>query len=745
MNKDPMQNTNPEIGPSTGNSTAESPKRYSLATLVAAVLGGILVTIFLSYSLFGAKRLNAKSDEVFSRFAEKLDAKATAISVQLADFYRLQSEQFTSNSAMLSAQFEARATASSTQMSDTYRLQSEQFTSNSAMLSAQFAAKESAVSAQLSNYYRLMAEQFHSNSTILSGQFAENLNAKATEVANRLSNEFRTQADHALATKSAEFMLAISNSVQKQLGSLATAVGNVELEVARPEKERAARRATLLTAAGQFDSESQSELAELCYLSAFSLSGSDSGSALKQFMQWKRSSLAKMAEDAILTNGATMVLSIFQTLDRAIPESKASPAEMKEALTLANGIKKTIEDRQLAQLRILDTQLQWDGFNQSQLESYRTKNSLLASISPVSDAADAMRTQTQERLEQMIQTAQALSSSVQTTILPPSPKAPNALLAKWCQQVAEQLHQRGNSTETKISAFAVLHEFVVNNSNLPPCQTLCPQLENEATLLASLQWRDRHGDLAKAHDEKLKSDAETLAAEQVLLNQGAELVRAAADKSSVALVTESLPIVAKDMFLLRQRAFQDMARALPSTEFKEKRARARSMLASQIMSATMELRLVQQDLQKLGCSDSGAGNTSSVLADLEGYLTAFEKEDAAGGIDERARHLEEQRQQYARYANYCEAVIATAREHFNRAETLANEWFTSWSDDGPQSKLSQGLTNLYSIDINDLNRANPGIAAEWSIVEEKLKKEFKKSPSTINAKTSKKSLLDFQP
>ena len=711
-----MQQANPDNRPSTVNNSADSPKRFGIAALIAAFLAGGLIASTALFSLVASKRLNAKSDDIFSRFSEKLDAKGAA---------------------------------ASTQISDIYRRQTEQFTSNSAMLSAQFAAKESASAAQLSNYYRLQTEQFRSNSVMLSAQFAENLNAKADEVATRLSNDFRSQADQALATKAAELMTGISNSLQTQLAGLAATVQVVQLELARPAKERADRHSTLLSAADRFAKESRPELAELCYLSAFTLGGSDSGSALKQFLQWKETALATASDPAILTNGAAMVLAVLQTLDKAIPESKAAPTDMENALAAVERMKNGIAARQGAQLKELDAKLQWALFNPSDLQPYIAAKELLASVSPVSDAVDTNRNRLQNEADNLIQTARSLSPASLADLIPPSPKAPDVVLSNWYGAAIDQLHQPTNNTDAKLAAFTVLHEFTVNNSNLGSCQVFLPQLENEATLLASQQWRDRQEEIANARAGKLKSDAEILAAEQVLLNQGAELVRASSNKSSVALVAESLPTVAKNMFLDRQRTFQDMVRTLPSTEFKEKRARARSMLASQIMAATMELRLVQQDLQKLGCSTSGSGNTSSVLADLEGYLTAFEKEDAAGGLDDRARHLEEQRQQYARYANHCETVISSANRHYEKAAELRawklGQITTKWSSDGPQWELKQGLKSLYSIDINDLNRANPGIAAEWSTVEEKLKKEFKGSPSAINAETSKKSLLDFQP
>ncbi|MCX6893649.1 MAG: hypothetical protein NTX51_19340, partial [Verrucomicrobia bacterium] len=419
MQNDFMQQANPDSRPSTVNNSADSPKRFGVAAVASAFLAGGLIASTALFALVASKRLDAKSDEIFSRFSEKLDAKGAA---------------------------------ASTQISDIYRRETEQFASNSAMLSAQFAAKESAAAAQLSNYYRLQTEQFRSNSVMLSAQFAENLNAKASEVATRLSNDFRSQADQALATKVAELMTGISNSLQTQLAGLAATVQVVQLELARPAKERADRHSALLSAADRFAKESRPELAELCYLSAFTLGGSDSGSALKQFLQWKETALATASDPAILTNGAAMVLAVLQTLDKAIPESKAAPTDMENALAAVEGMKDGIAARQGAQLKELDAKLQWALFNPTELQTYIAAKELLASVSPVSDAVNTNRNRLQNEADNLIQTARSLSPASLADLIPPSPKAPDVVLSNWYGAAIGQLHQPTNNTDAKLAA-----------------------------------------------------------------------------------------------------------------------------------------------------------------------------------------------------------------------------------------------------------------------------------------------------
>ena len=72
-----------------------------------------------------------------------------------------------------------------------------------------------------------------------------------------------------------------------------------------------------------------------------------------------------------------------------------------------------------------------------------------------------------------------------------------------------------------------------------------------------------------------------------------------------------------------------------------------------------------------------------------------------------------------------------------------SERIAKWSNVMPQKMLREGLKSLYSIDINDLNRSDPGAANEWSRVEDLLKTKFEGTPSSVNAQTQKKSLNDF--
>ena len=699
-----QENASKLLPPST-----PTPATYPRSTIFAAFLGGALIATVFLFSLVASKRLNAKSDEILAKFSERLDAKAADTSTQLSNYYRLQMEQFGSNSTKLSAEFTS-ATADA--------------------------------SSQISNYYRLQAKHFDSNSATLSARFAENLSAKAGEVA----NSFRAQADLALTAKTSELMAGISNSLQTQFSSLGSAVQSVQADLARPVKERAEKQTASLAAAERYAKQARPDIAELCYLSAFKSSGGDAGPVLKQYLAWKEATLAAAPGSFILTNGPATLLALLETLDQALPEVQASPADMENTLATVSRIKKIITARQAAQIERLNATLAWDTFTPASLQAYVNAKNTLSSISPASPEIESARSKSQDKADNLIQTARALSPGILAELLPPSPQAPDSVQTNWYENAFLLLHQPTNQTDAKIAAFAVIHEYSLNNSNLMACRHYLPQLDTEATVLASAQWRDQQEQFTKVREAKPKADAETLAAGQALLSQGVSLVNSCSNKSLVAPVQETLPTLAKELSLHREQMLQDLIKALPSAsspETKEERARARSMVVGQLISATMELRSVQQDLQKLGCTTSVSGSTTELLVRLEGYLTAFAKEDAGAVSDDRATRLEEERQQRARYANYAERQIYFARTYYDQAKNLADQWLTTWSNDQVQAKLRAGLSTLYAIDCNDLNRANPGIAMEWSTVETNLKKEFAGSASAVNAETPKKSIIDF--
>jgi len=639
---------------STPASARPFSRTFSAPALFAAFLGGALLATIILVSLIASKRLNAKSDEILARFSQELDLKAA----------------------------------------DTTR--------------------------RLSSYYRLQAEQFSSNSMMLSAQFAQNLNAKADEVSARVSGDLRSQADQALAP--------------------------IQAELTRPAKARAARQAALLASADRFAKTSRPELAELCYLSALASGGEEAGAVLKPFLAWKEAVIAAAPQSAVLTNGPALLRDFLQNLDHGCSEAQASPAEMEDAVAGASRIKDAIVSRQMAGLKDLEAQLQWETFTPTNLETYVAVKAVLVSISPASPEIARRRSQSQELADNLMQTARALSPGSQAQLLPPSPTAPDAIQTNWFETALLFLHQPTNRIGARLAAFAVLREYATSHAELSSCQYYLPQLDSESMNLACQRWCERRTEFTKLREGKPKADAATLADGQALLNQGFELVHSCTNRVLVAPVAENLPDLVDELFLHREQMFLDLISALPSpaspadSETDGKRAQARSIIAGQIMSAIIDLWAMQKDLRRLDCS---TWTTRQLLARLEKDLTALEKEDQTKRLNDREKQMEEQRHQNARYANYCAALIASAHSRYNNAQSLAVGWLARWSDSAVQLELGLGLKNLYSVDINDLNRANPGVAAEWSAIEEKLKKKFVGSPSSLNAETAKESLADF--
>jgi hypothetical protein len=195
------------------------------------------------------------------------------------------------------------------------------------------------------------------------------------------------------------------------------------------------------------------------------------------------------------------------------------------------------------------------------------------------------------------------------------------------------------------------------------------------------------------------------------------------------------------MLLVGQMRLTDAPDAFSS---KEQAARARSLLYGQVLSALFDARAVESQIIK-ECNPASKELVSlkAIQKRLGEYLTAYDKFDRADRSDEQANQIAELRQKYQRYANHCQGQIYEGWLDFKAAEKVADEWLARWGNEKAQGKLKEGLRALYSIDVNELNRADPGVAAEWSRIEELLKKNYDGKPSTVNAETPKKSLNEF--
>jgi len=219
------------------------------------------------------------------------------------------------------------------------------------------------------------------------------------------------------------------------------------------------------------------------------------------------------------------------------------------------------------------------------------------------------------------------------------------------------------------------------------------------------------------------------------------------DRSLTAEVAAQLPGLAsklasqREMLLVSQMHLTAATNAFSS---KEQAARARSMVYGQLLSGVLDLRNLQDEVAK------ACGTTSERLATLKGvegrfgeYLASYEKLDKGDMADAKADQIVKSRQQHRRYADHCQGKINLGQQCYTDAKAVADEWFAKWGNERAQSTLRQGLVALYSVDVNDLKRADPGVAAEWSRIEDLLKKNYAAKPSKVNAETPKKSLNDF--
>ena len=563
------------------------------------------------------------------------------------------------------------------------------------------------------NWLAELTPRLNAKSDEIVAAFSARLNKKATEAATRVAKAMRLQAEAALNASALE---------------------------------RSNKTARLLEAASRYEKDSRPDLAELCYLSAFKCSDGNPGLVLKQFLAWKERDFADMSEANMLTASPAKLNSLFETLDKVLPDSMTLPDEMEQALTATERIRERITKRQKAKTTELRGSLSWNQFDATNRSAYSQAKDVLVSFSPVNQTLEREKSQLQEDAEDLIQTATAMSSMSVTDLLPPSPKAPSQVLTNWFEHGLALIAIPTNAVEARLVGLSVLIDFAQSQIEMLECKRYAVVLTNESVKLACAQWAERVNQYGELADKKDKPDADILAVGQSLLNQGFAILKSFTNKTITVGVSTSLPGLAsklysqREMLLVGQMRLVDDPRTFPS---KEQAARARGMLSGQMMSTIFDLRALQLEVAK---ECAATPYDLAIFQDVEGrfreYLAAYEKLDKVDRLDEQAAHLAKLRQQYQRYANHCKWVISAARRDYRQAE-VSKSGFATWGSDEPQSDLRRGLQTLYSIDINDLNRADPGAASDWSIVEDLLKKNYRATPSQINADTRKKTLNDF--
>jgi hypothetical protein len=576
------------------------------------------------------------------------------------------------------------------------------------------------------NWEAELTPRLNAKSDEIVAAFAARLNEKTTEATTQVANAMRLQAEAALN---------------------ASAV------------ERSNKTVRLLEAASRYEKAGRPELVELCYLSAMKCSDGNPGVVLKPMLAWKERSVEAMPENDWLTKSPAMLMALYETLDKALPDSSASPEDMENALAVTDGIQGRIIEHQQAKLNEIRGKLSWDTFAAESLTNYEQSKETLTSLSPANTRIENTKSELLDTADNLIQTATAINSFSTTDILPPSPKAPPQVATNWLERGLAFVTNPANPLEARLNAISVLLDFAHNRIEIPACQGYAQTLTNDSIKLACAQWAKHVQGYGEIVDKKEKPDAETMAVGQSLLNQGVAMLITFTNNTSTADIRTTLPGLAAKLYLEREMLFVGQMRLAARPEAfssKEQAARARSLIYGQILSAMLDAKSLEAEIIKLCNPPSESVATIKGIQKRFGeYLTAYDQLDKADIEDAKAIQLTKLRQQFQRYTDYCREIIKGASDHYDEAERRKSglrafsdepEWVAKWSNTRPQDELKKGLEQLYSIDINDLRQADPGVASFWDSTEEKLKKNLTDSHNAapqINSQTAKKSKNDF--
>lgn len=592
--------------------------------------------------------------------------------------------------------------------------------------------------------------------------WTQHLNAKADEVVSAFSNRLDQKGMEAAAqvtnlirslnSKSEEIIAGFSARLNEKATAAATQVAKeirlqAEAALAAKTIERSNKTARLLAAADRYEKASRPELAEFCYLSALKCSEGNAGLVLKPFLAWQERNFAGLSENGVLTSGTAKLMALYEALDKALPESIASPDEMELTLSVVEKIRAAVIERQQKKIAEIRKVLSWDQFDVTHRPIYEQTKETLASFAPMDQILEEEKNELLQTVDNLIRTATALSADSVMNLLPPSPKAPLQVLTNWLARSLELVDSSTDTTEAKLAGLSVLMDFVRQQ---PEAGGYAEVLTNKSVLLGCEQWAERARAYEELSDKLDKPDTDTISLGQSLLNQGFSMLKTFTDKSLTVAIAAGLPGLAsklasqRELLLVGQGRLVDDPSAFSS---KEQAMRARSLLYGQILSSIFDLRSMQGELvETCGASPSQVKTLKNIEERFRDYLAAYEKDDEADMVDAKADQILKERQRRQRYADHCRQKIEDAQSNYNAAKKIADEGlFSRWSNARAQEKLWYGLEYLYSIDVNDLNHADPGLAAKWNEVEELLKKKYEinPKPSDINAKTRKKSLADF--
>jgi len=550
------------------------------------------------------------------------------------------------------------------------------------------------------------------------------LNAKSDEIISQFSKHFSERAAEAVA------------QLERQIG--------IQLE--RVAGERTAKSEQLLKAASVYE-VTRPELAELCYVSAFNGSGGTADLSLKKFLDWKQRVFENMSDIEILEESPARLMSLYQALDKGLPDSMVSPKEMEDALLRVDRIANGVSMRQQAKVEEFKKGLSWSEFVSTNLESYETMKESLDRFSPINETLENERLELLQLAANFTLTATALQSDLLDGLLPPSPRASPGALGEWLKRGIDQVTTPTNPLDARITGLSVLMDFAKNQTEVPELSSYIEAIRIESENLACEDWCGHVDDFCEIAEKESEPNAELMAVGQSLLTQGFGILKSFTTKSRTSGVSAKLPGLAIRLCLQREILLDDQVKLAGGPDAfssREQRARARSLLYGQVLSTLFDVRNVEAKIVK-ECSPAPEElvTLNLIKTNLGEYLTGYDKYDQADQIDVKSEYLKETGLRNTRYRNSCSSHIQSAKQYYAGAEEIAAEYFTNWGHETVQSKLRRGLQALYSLDTNDLNRADPGLYNEWCRVEEMLKKQFVGNPSEVNASTTKQSLADF--
>jgi hypothetical protein len=550
-----------------------------------------------------------------------------------------------------------------------------------------------------------------------------------------------------LNEKSDEIVSAFSKRLNETTAeALARIPQGIEKDSSRVNVERRDKVKLLLDAAKAYEKNSRPALVELCFLSALKCSDGNSGVVLDSFLEWKAREFVAMSDKETLAESSAKLMSLYETIDRVLPDSTALPTEIERALLTCDKIRSDLIKRQEDIISDTEGKISWDKFDAKDRLAYQETEKTLTAFAPINEELALKKAKLLALTDELIQTATALSSVSPADLIPPSPKAHASVLDSWFKQGLALITGEKNQIEDRVAGLSVLMSFARDHSEAAECKRYAELLKDESLKLACAHWTERVQKYWEMADKEEKPHADSFAFGQSLLNEGFTILKSLTNRVDTTNIVGRLPTLAaklnlqREMLLIAQIRLASRDNAFPS---KEQSARMRSVLYSQVLNALFEIISLEDQLIK-ECKP--APESLRAIKDIQGrfseYLAALEQRDRADLAEQKADGLDKMRQQQQRYASHCREKIKAASTWYDMAEA-AKSGLNLWSDEKPQYRLKTCLTELYSVDLNDLNRADAGAAAEWVMIEEKAKKNYKGTPAKLNSETPKKTLIDF--